>query len=745
MKKLFKSLLVAAVALAAVACQQSDIDDLERNIDDLRTRLTALETQVDVLNDNVAALQKLLNGATVNSVEELNGVYTITLSNGETLTLTQGTEGGYYTPTIGVDDEGYWIVSFDNQTYTRIAGADGRPVRAIAEPGATGSKGEDGITPQFKVDASGNWLVSYDGGKSFTQVLGADGKPVNATGGAVQDKFFAEVKVEGSTLVVTLLDGKTYEMPIVSNFKCVIDQAEEVVYFAQKETRSFDVTMLGVAATIVTAPEGWTAALTAKEGAAEGAATHTLTVTAPQAATRAVADSRIDVCILAVAENGLSTIAKLRVATNDMVLHTPIVKSVTVDTSKSTETSLTFSVVTDDANGWKYLCLPSSEAAPAAAEVFEKGAAGSDGAVTVEGLTQGTAYTIYVVACYDSTAGDTLGTAEARTIKAAVDYWEQSVTLAGITYDKNTAGAELITTSTEIAKPGVYFLDPAAGAEIKLAKCTATELVLIGRHSQTRVKVVMTTGPISLGNGRGLILKNVELDAGAYTNYALNFASGTVLSENLIFEDSKFVAPADKQMTYFNNASGTIDNIEVTSSIVEAKATGDGKAMRFINFNAGVLGKSMTVVNSVFYTDNFVTHGTLLHVNTAAQTMPDAVVTVKNSSMINYIGQPNALFNLSTVKKVEFVRNILWSRSYNKESFVFKFLVADPGAELNYKDNLVYGLADDNNGCWKYFQSGSLYKPEEGGYVKESADPFRAMDFSTDTFIPANNAYGAEL
>ena len=745
MKKLFRFLLPAVAVLATVACQQSDIDDLERDIDDLRSRLTALETQVDVLNDNVEALQKLLNGATVNSVEEKNGVYTITLSNGEVLTLTQGSEGGYYTPTIGVDAEGYWTVSFDNTTYTRITGADGKPVRAIAEPGATGAKGEDGVTPQFKVDASGNWLVSYDGGKTFTQVLGADGKPVNATGGTVQDKFFADVKVEGTMLVVTLLDGKTYEIPIVSNFKCVIAGAGEIVTFALKETRDFDVTMVGVAAAVVTAPEGWSAALTAKEGAAADAPTHTLTVSAPASKTRAVADSRIDVCILAVADNGLSTIAKLQVATGDMVLHTPVVKSVTVDASKSTETSLTFSVVTDDANGWKYICRPSAEAAPEAAEVFEKGTAGGADAVTVEGLTQGTAYTIYVVAYYDSAVGTTVATAEARTVKAAVDYWEQGVTLAGVTYDKSTAGVQLVTATTEISKPGVYFLDPADGAQITLAKCTATELVLIGRNSKTRVTVPVTSGPISLGSGKGLILKNVELDAGSYNNYLLNFASGTVDCENLIFEDSKFITPADKQISYFNNASGKIDNVEVTNSIVEAKATGNGKAMRFINLNAGLLGKRMTVFNSVFYTNGYTTHGTLLHVNNANQTLPEVIVSVKNCSLVNYIGQPNAYFNLSTVKKVEFSRNILWSRAYNKESFVFKFLVKDPGAELDYKDNIVYGLAEDNNGCWKYFQSGSLYIPEEGGYVKEDSDPFRTMDFATDTFVPVNNAYGAEL
>lgn len=746
MKKIFKSLLLATAAFAAAACQQSDIDDLERDIENLRSRLTALETQVDVLNDNVEALQKLLNGATVNSVEEKDGVYTITLSNGEVLTLTQGSEGGYYTPTIGVDNEGYWVVSFDNATYTRITDADGKPVCAVASPGATGDKGQDGVTPQFKVDAAGNWLVSYDAGKNYVQVLGADGKPVNASNGTATDRFFADVKVDGSLLTVTLLDGKTYEIPIFSNFKCAISGASEgVVTFALNEVRSFDVTMAGVAATVVTAPEGWNATLAAKTGAAEGEPNHTLTVSAPKAATRAVADSRTDVCILAVADNGLSTIAKLRVVAGDVVLHSPTVKSVTVDTSKSTETTLTFSVETDDANGWKYIVRPSADAAPEAAEVFENGTAGTAGAVTAEGLTQGTAYTIYVAAHYDSTVGATLGTAEARTVKAAVDYWEQGATLAGTTYDKNTSGAQLITATTEISKPGVYFLDPADGAQITLAKCTVTEIVLIGRNSTSRPKVTVTAGPISLGSGKGFIVKNVELDAGGYNNYLFNFASGSGTCENLIFEDSKLITPADKQISYFNNAAFTIGNVEVTNSLIHAKATGNGKAMRFINLNNGFIGKSMTVRNSVFYTDGFTTHGTLLHANAAAQAMPEVVVSIRNCSFVNYIGQPNGYFNLSTVKKIEFTKNILWSRTYTKESFVFKFLVKDPGAELDYKDNLAYGLDEVNNNCWQYFQTGSLYIPEAGCYEKAGSDPFLSVDCSTDTFIPADSSYGAVL
>lgn len=754
MKKLFKSLFPAAAVLAMVACQQSDIDDLERDINDLRSRLIALETQVDVLNNNVEALQKLLNGSTVNSVEEANGVYTVTLSNGEVLTLTQGSEGGYYTPIVGVDAEGYWTVSFGDDSYTRITGADGNPVRAVAQPGTAGAKGEDGVTPQFKVDASGNWLVSYDGGNSFVQVLGADGQPVNATDGTAQDKFFADIDVKGTTLVVTLLDGKTYEIPIIENFKCVIANAAEVVTFALKESRDFDVTMVGVAATVVTAPEGWTATLTAKEGAAADAPTHTLTVVAPSVSsvsTRAEADSRIDICILAVADNGLSTIAKLRVATNDMVLHTPVVISVTVDATKTTETSLTFSVVTDDANGWKYLCRPSAEAAPDAAEVFEAGSAGGSDAVTVEGLTQGTAYTIYVVAHYDSTVGTTVATAEARTSKAAVDYWEQGVTIDGVTYDKNTSGAQLITDPKEISSAGVYFLDPADGAQITLAKCTATNLVLIGRHSKTRSKITVTTGPISLGDGQGLILKNIELDASGYTAYLFNFASGSFVCENLIVEDSKLIMPRPSGTggphgSYFSNANASIGNIAFENSIVVVNPTKADCMARLLNFNtgSGSIAENGSVVfhNCVFYSEGEPIGATLFHVNAAAQVLPTVNISVTNCSMINYIGYYR-YFQLATVKSVDFSKNILYCKDYAKDSYTFNFLV-DPGCEPNYTDNIVYGLNSANAGCWKYAQTSSALTLS-GNYVKADSDPFQTMDFATDTFVPVDSAYGADL
>ena len=573
-----------------------------------------------------------------------------------------------------------------------------------------------------------------------------DNKPVSATEGRQQDKFFADVKVEDDMLVLEMLTGETYRIPVIAGFLCKIESSQEVEFFAYGESRTFDVELRGAASTIVTAPEGWTADLKAKSNAPESGANHTLTVAAPSAASRATADSRIDLAILAVSENGLSTIAKMAVATNDVVLHAPRVVSVTVDSAKTTENSLTFSVVTDDAKGWKYMCKLSSEDAPDAQTVFADGTEGAEGEVTVDKLTHSTSYTIYVVAYYDSTVGTAVGKAEARTARGNVDYYEDGVEIAGTKYDKNSPNAKLITTTTAISSSGVYFLDPQDGAEITIDKMTGTDVVLIGRHSLQPVKVKMTTGPISFGNGNGFILKNVEFDAGEYTAYLFNFASGTVTVENFIVEDSKIIMRGQgTHMSYFNNASGTINNVSFKNNIVKILTASNGQAARLINFNQGVLGKSFTMENTVVYSDKFVTSGTIVHVNGVGQAMPDVTLTVKNNSLINFIGQPNAYLYLSKVKSINFTKNILYATpGYGVASYTLGFY-DDPQAELNYEDNICYGLADNNAGAFKYFKANSPYIPKDGHYTKSSDNPFSEMNFESETFTPADADYGAAL
>lgn len=740
-----KTLVCACVALGAVAC--SDIDDLRRDVDDLEHRVTALETQIQQLNDNVAALQTLMNGTTINSVTVTDGVYTVTLSNGEVLTITQGSEGGYIEPKVAIDEEGYWIISVNNDgVFERMKDSEGNDVLAVAQAGKPGNDGNDGTTPKFRVDSENYWQVSYDGGTTWEYVLNGTEKVKADTAAGTQDAFFADVKVEGDKLVLTLLDGGTsYEIPIYAGFKCMISGASSVVDFDYNATKTFDVDMDGVETTIVTAPEGWEADLAAKTGG--GTPAYTLTVAAPAsdaAKTRAAADSRTDVSILAVASNGLSTIAKLRVKLTGMVLHTPTVKSVTVDADKTTETSLTFSVETDDATGWKYICQPSADTAPDAAKVMTDGKDGAAGANTVTGLTKNTAYTIYVVAHDDGTPG-TLETKEARTLKGITDYYEEGVTLGGVTYDKNTSGAQLITAAETISTNGVYFIDVADGVEITLDAITTTELVLIGRHSDKYPKVKVPTGPILLGGGQGFILKNIELDSTPYADVLLKLNSGVI--KNLIFEDCRIdFHGKNKHFSYLSNGSGTIENIAILNSVLRIGAGSNGQATRIINFATKSIAENgkITFENSIIYTKDYCTHGTLVHINNTDHKMPTVAISVKNCSFINFIGQPNAYFYLSEVKSVDFSKNILWEgNNYAKEGFTFRFY-QDPKATLEYTDNICYGLASDNAGSWKYTHKDSV--PTIDGYHdKESSDPFASTDFENGKFVSAVEGYGATI
>ena len=156
--------LASAVLFAGVFTACSDLSVLEKKVDSLESRVTALEKVIPTLNSNIEGLQALMSAGTINNAKEENGVWTITLSNGETISLTQGSVGIGNAPVISVDKDGYWIVNYGEGEVHILNGEE--KVMAV---------GTNGITPVFGVDAEGFWTISYDEGKTFQQVLGADG------------------------------------------------------------------------------------------------------------------------------------------------------------------------------------------------------------------------------------------------------------------------------------------------------------------------------------------------------------------------------------------------------------------------------------------------------------------------------------------------------------------------------------------------------------------------------------------
>ncbi len=303
MKRFF--VLVSAVILAGAITSCTDISGLENRMDSAESRIAALEKNIGTLNSDIVALKKIVEGGTVSSIVEKDGVYTITFSDGTVITLNQGSTGIANAPIMSIDADGYWMVDYGNgPEYILVSG---EKVKAV---------GDNGVTPQFGVDASGYWTVSYDGGKTFSQVKDVNGNPVKAVsdGSSASDSWFRSVTVKGDTLEVVLNDGSTYALQIVKDFSCVIKGAEDVVAFTYGQTKTFTVEMTGVASVMVTAPQGWSASMESE----------VLSITAPEAETKALsADSKTDVCLLAISENGYSSLSKVKVSVSSSVDPTP--------------------------------------------------------------------------------------------------------------------------------------------------------------------------------------------------------------------------------------------------------------------------------------------------------------------------------------------------------------------------------------------------------------------------------------
>lgn len=206
--KNFKSLLPFLLMLFVWA--GCDTDDLRNDVDELKNRVESLEAQVSAINDNMNAIRVILDGSkTISSYTSENGTYTLTLSDGSTIALTQGSEGQIVMPDITINENGQWVLNGE----------------VIGQ-----ATGNSGITPKFNISADKYWQVSFDEGKTYEYVLDENGAKVAATTSgdvSVSDAFFEAVKVENDMLVVTLNGGKTYSLPIVVDLKANIVDPEK--------------------------------------------------------------------------------------------------------------------------------------------------------------------------------------------------------------------------------------------------------------------------------------------------------------------------------------------------------------------------------------------------------------------------------------------------------------------------------------------------------------------------------------
>lgn len=280
MKYIKSYILFALMVMAVSGCKT---DDLKDDVNDLKDRVTLLEEQVKILNDNIEAMAYILapGNLTISKVKESTdkSQFTITLSNGDELTLTIGEPGEVATPSIEVSEDGYWIINDVKTQY-----------KAIGDNGDNGN----GI-PQFKV-IEGKWKVSFDG-NSWNEVDGGDIDGVTNTLGEQLFKS-AEIVEEGNSkyFVITTLKSEVIKLS-VTGLTCKINVETETtqpISFTAGEIKDFDVKISGGEPLAPVYPAGWRAELTKKTET-----DYTLTVYAPATnpTTRAVADNSSDISV----------------------------------------------------------------------------------------------------------------------------------------------------------------------------------------------------------------------------------------------------------------------------------------------------------------------------------------------------------------------------------------------------------------------------------------------------------------
>ena len=208
-------LWVLLVVTAVSSCKYDD-GELWDKVNSLDNRVTNIEEQLTQMNTNISSISTIVNAIDDNlfitSLEETANGYSIKFSNGETATLTNGTNGadGKDAPVIGFDEfEGkyYWTQTIDGQqSWLTDEAGNKLPVT-----------GADAVTPQLKVNTDGFWMVSYDNGLTYAEVLDEAGNPVKAVGedgidgsdGTNGDSWFSNVVYDeaNGTLTITMLNG----------------------------------------------------------------------------------------------------------------------------------------------------------------------------------------------------------------------------------------------------------------------------------------------------------------------------------------------------------------------------------------------------------------------------------------------------------------------------------------------------------------------------------------------------------
>lgn len=739
MKQIIK-IFVACIAASVAMCGCNDLKEVNERIEDLQSRVSALETQITSLNGNVEALKVLAGGGTIKSIEQQGDTYVIVTSNGTTLTLKQGSIGIGNAPIMSIDKDGYWMVDYQDGKGAQYILSNGEKVFAI---------GQDGISPKFGVDSENYWTVSYDGGDTFSRVLNQDGQPVKAIPeGEARDSYFKDVKVEDSCLVLTLVNGDVYSVPVISDFYCIIDNDKEIVEFKYDEAKAYDVDMKGVASALVTAPTGWDASLSDSK----------LKIIAPSEPTKAsvtIADSRTDVSILALSASGYSTIATVRVKISGSP--TKDVPVATVKGADVTVSSVSFKVDVEDATEWYSLVLPSSAVTPAISDMMSKGTkhTGSSETVTFEGTEESSTYHCYVL----PVNGDILGSIVCG-IATSAQYDDRfaaynsgkKIMVGSTAVDKATYGEAVHLTANAtlpLDAKGVYFVDKDVVIDHSAATRPKGSVIIVNNTPGTRGKILFGNTIIPQVANVDILINGMEI---AINKNAFTYGSATNTVHKLGFYDCKL----DINANYFS-ATATLPmyNTEVIGCDIKTTIADFG-----IHDGSKGLNKFETIIfnNNIVYA---ATTGTFRIFRQGRASIKDAAgrVEIKNNTFYN-ITFSNGLCSPASVDAFYMESNIFAYSAANTSYQRCLWISTDddktgktaPVAGYPAEGRIVNNIRYNSQrvlGCMvpaERLGDKAWYATDYKEIVDAAENPFSTADVATGVFVKKADfaSYGAQ-
>jgi len=239
--KLLRCLLAAMLTLSLTFCSYDD-SDLWKSVNGLSERLDQLEKSMQEEIDALKTIIEKLNQkeVTVDSAVQTGNGWTITFSDGTTVTIDMSGSGDWSPAIIVVEEEGdyWWGYKNPEGTVVFLTDQEGNRIPAAA------------VAPRVRINPeTETWEISADGGVTWEDTgvaaSGEDGK-----------SLFKDVRFENGMLVIELMDGTVVNLPVTQQLSFSFD-TEGPLEFSFGETVAVDYTMTGAVNTQISKPDGW--------------------------------------------------------------------------------------------------------------------------------------------------------------------------------------------------------------------------------------------------------------------------------------------------------------------------------------------------------------------------------------------------------------------------------------------------------------------------------------------------------